>query len=239
MQAESLRAARDIVADEPMLLGAAVSDSLSEAARRSRQSGDVPTAEACEFRLSILRRFRELGLHEGYLELAIGALVNAKTPEEHRKAIRESPELAEESTLSFISRRIADSVNDASAKGMYELAEMLIKAREITGPEKETEPVDTTEAVNAFVHHFVNEPDPVAQRRLLEERPALLQLPLTMIVASMFEPFIALARTRLDFVTLRQLLLRQALFFRCQKVGCAQAFQELERGATWSELTKT
>ena len=114
MQSGTLRQARDIVAEEPLLLGVQVSNFLSEAAKRLRQTGDVHEAEACEFRLSILRTFREFGLQDGYLELAIDAITRAKTPEGHYRVLRETPELTEEATFTFISRRIKESVNDDS-----------------------------------------------------------------------------------------------------------------------------
>ena len=239
LQSETLREARDIVGAAPLLLGAEVSAYLSEAAKQSRQIGDVQMAGICEYRLNLLRIFREFGLQNGFFELSIEALVRAQNPAEHEAVMRNCPELREEAGRAFISQRISESkaVVDAAAVGKYTLAESLAAAKSFACPDGEVP--ETTEAVNTFIHGFIHERDATARRRLLEERPALLEEPQSLIVGSIFQPYIERARTRNDFVVLRELLLGQALFAQCRKVGIAGAFQELADGVIWNQLKQT
>jgi len=92
MQSSSLTVARDIVAANPSLLGSHVADYLSEAIKRLRQLGHVDTAQSCEFRLGLLRTFRELGVQEGFFELAINDLVRTQTPEDQRQVLSQYPD---------------------------------------------------------------------------------------------------------------------------------------------------
>ncbi len=103
MQSTSLAAARDIVAENSLLLGSHVADYLGEAAKRLRQLGEVDTARSCEVWLGMLRTFREHGVQDGYLELAIDDLLRAQTPEEHRRSLSQYPDLASEPATAYIS----------------------------------------------------------------------------------------------------------------------------------------
>lgn len=238
MQSESLRQARDIVMEDQSLLGSDAANWLDEMAKRCRQIGEVHYAEACEMWLGLLKVFRELGVQEGYLEEAIKALGHAQTAEDHRRVLRENPELASDAARDFISRQLgaARLTGDATAVTRYTMAETLIQVKQFDDPFPEFEGIDTTEAINTFLRGFVLEPDPSAQRQLLEARPELLQSPLCVLVGSMFQPYIEKARLSNNLATLRPLLLRQALFTRCQKIGVASAFRELANRAEWTEL---
>lgn len=253
MQSSGLAAARDIVTENPLLLGPHVADYLGEAVKRLRQLGDVEMAEKCEFWLGLLRTFREFGVQEGYLELAINKLVRAPTSEAERAVLREYPELTSESAAAYIKRRHRESVHvaDTETEGKYRLAWTLISAKSIGGLDTaDNEPPSAesisspdaqdsgmTDAVNTFLAGFILEPDIAAQRRLLESRPDLLQSPRSTIVSSMFQPYIQRARTSIQLVTLRNLLLRQALFARCQEVGVSHAYEELANGVKWKQLS--
>jgi hypothetical protein len=140
MQSNSLAEARDIVAGNPLLLGSHVTNYLSEAVKRLRQLGDVKHAQSCEFWLSLLRIVRELGVQEGYLELAINDLIRAQTPEDHRRILRQCPELAGESAAAYIKRRLGESVSvaDTDAESKYKFALSIISARSIEDSERET-----------------------------------------------------------------------------------------------------
>jgi hypothetical protein len=234
---KSLAEARDIVAGDPLLLGSHVADFLSEAVKRLRQIGNVELAKRCEFWLGLLRTFREFGVQEGYLELAINELVRAPTPEDDRRTLREYPELTSEAAEAFINRRLHESVDvaDTVAEGKYRLAWTLITASNING--SQTQDTGMNEAVNTFIAKFIQEPDVAAQRRLLESRPDLLQSPRSLFIGAMFQPDIERARASNQLVTLRDLLLRQALFARCQEVGVAQAFEELASEVKWKQLS--
>jgi hypothetical protein len=236
MQSNSLAAARDIVAGNPLLLGPHVADYLSEAVKRLRQLGHVDTAQSCEFWLGVLRTFRELGVQHGYLEFAIDDLIRAQTPEDHRRILRQYPELAGEAAAAYVKRRHRESISvaDTSAESKYEWAWSIISATNIK--DLETEDTGMDEAVDTFIGEFIQQPDSTAQRRFLEAHPDLFQPPRSLIVGAMFKPFIERARTANQLVTLRALLLRQALFARCQEVGVAQAFQEMAKGVKWKQL---
>ena len=67
MQSNSLAEARDLVDGNHLLLGSQVADFLSEAVKRLRQLGNVEEARSYEYRLGLLRTFREFGVREGYL----------------------------------------------------------------------------------------------------------------------------------------------------------------------------
>src|SRR3954462_15537515 len=137
MQSGDLAEARDTVADNPLLLGPDVADYLSEAIKRTRQLGDAEFAEKCEFWLELLRTFREFGVQDGYLELAIEQLVRAPSGEAERAALQQYPELASEAAAEFIQRRHRESVElaDTSAEGKYQLASILISSRRESDPE--------------------------------------------------------------------------------------------------------
>src|SRR5262249_39363851 len=124
MQAASLAEMRDVAAANPLLLGSYVADYLTEAAKRLRQLGETHTAESCEFRLDILRKFREFGVQEGYLELAIDELVRAQTPEQHQQVLTDYPELASEAAATYMKRRLNESVQmaDTGAQSRYRFA---------------------------------------------------------------------------------------------------------------------
>jgi hypothetical protein len=238
MQSESLRQARDIVIEDQLLLGSHVANWLDETAKRCRQIGEVHYAEACEVRLGLLKVFRELGVQEGYLEVAIKDLAHAQTAEDHRRILRENPELASDAARDFISRRLgaARLTGDATAVERYKMAGILVQVKEFEDTSAAVREIDTTEAVYTFLRGFILESDAGAQRELLEARPDLLQMPLCLIVGSMFQPYIEKARLSNNLATLRPLLLRQALFARCQKIGVASAFRELANRAEWTEL---
>lgn len=238
MQSESLRQARDIVMEDQLLLGSHVADWLGETAKRCRQIGEVHYAEACEVRLGLLKVFRELGVQEGYLEVAIKDLAQAQTAEDHRRVLRENPELASDAARDFISRRLgaARLTGDATAVARYAMAGTLIQVKQFDDSSPGLEGIDTTEAINTFLRGFILEPDPSTQRQLLEARPELLQSPLCVLVGSMFQPYVEEARLSNNLARLRPLLLRQALFIRCQKIGVASAFRELANRAEWTEL---
>jgi hypothetical protein len=230
MQSDDLRSARDTVAEDPLLLGSHVADWLAESAKRLRQTGNVQLAESVEFWLHVLRTFREFGTQDGYLELVVDELTRAKTAEEHRRILRENPGLDNDATLQFIVRRIAESlaVADSTAAAKYKMAGMNMRVKQFDEPEDLG--VDITEVVNTFIRGFIFESDPSAQRWLLETRPDLMQPPVSVIVDSIFQPYVEGARAANDLVKLRALMARQALFARCQKVGLARAFQELAAG---------
>jgi len=237
MQSDGLAEARDIVAGNPLLLGSHVADFLGEAVKRLRQLGHVEQAQSCEFSLGLLRTFREFGVQEGYLERAMDELMYAQTPEDHRRVLRQYPELAGETAAAYIKRRLHESVSvaDTDAEGKYRLVGTIVSTTSID--DSETDDARINEAVNTFVREFIHQPDFAAQQRLLESRPDLMQSPGSLIVGSMFQPFIERARAGNHLVTLRDLLLRQALFARCQEVGVAQAFEELAKGVKWKQLT--
>jgi hypothetical protein len=238
MQSLSLVEARDIVAGNPLLLGSHVANYLSEAVKRMRQLGEVDTARSCDVWLGMLRTFRELGVQEGYFELAIDALVRSQTPEHHQRVLLENPDLESERATEYIKRRHQESIKvaDTGAEGKYQWALSIISASEIKEPGEEDSCMD--EVVNTFIREFIQQPNRAAQRTFLEERPDLLQPRRSVIVGAMFQPFIERARARNELVTLRDMLLRQALFERCREAGVAQAFEELTNGVKWERLSR-
>jgi hypothetical protein len=239
MQSGSPREARDAVADTPVLLDPFFSDRLGEMANRLRQLGEVQSAEAVEHWQRVLQRFRELGLQEGYLEFVMDELFRATTGEQHTRILLENPDLRDPATSVFIARRAAESATsgDTIGEAKYVMAKAIIDSAQVSDLKTEGPALD--DVVNAFYSGFVREPDPVANRHLLEARPDLLELPTSLIVASMFQPEIAAAQAANDLVTLRSLLRRQRLFQRCQEVGIVRAFDELARGVRWPEPSST
>jgi hypothetical protein len=239
MQAGSSREARDVVAAAPWLTQPYFSDRLGAEATRQRQLGHTEQAESMERWQGVLKHFRELGLHEGYLELAIDELARTSIADDHRRILRENPELRDPATGAFMERRAAELAangNKASAT-RYAMARTYIDAAQVK--DLRTKSPDLDQAISAFVFGFVRTPDPAANRRLLEARPDLLRPPLNHIAGSMFQPDIAAAQSANDLVTLTALQRRQRLFQRCQEVGVEQAFDELAKGVRWPAPGRT
>jgi hypothetical protein len=239
MQSAGLREARDIVAANPRLTGSEVAAFLGEAINRTRQLGEVALAESCEHWLGLLRRFREFGVEAGYLEIVIDYLVRARDPQAHEQILRDHPQLKDAATLAYLERRAKESsdIADIGARNKYAFVHSIVQATGIA-PREPGQP-DPTEAIGVFATGFVREPDVAACRRLLEARPEMLLPPLAVLVGAMFDPFIERARARNALVDLRDLMLRQALFARCQEAGIEQAFAELAGGVLWKQLTGT
>jgi hypothetical protein len=237
MQSNGLREARDIVAANPRLTGLEVAAFLSEAIKRTRQLGEVVFAESCEHWLALLRRFREFGVEAGYLESVIDDLARARDAQAHGQVLRDHPELKDAATLAYLDRRAkeAGDVADVAARDKYRFVRSIVQTTEIVSLEPGQS--DPTEAISAFAAGFVQEADATACRRLLEAHAEMLRPPLAVLVGAMFGPFIERARALNALVSLRDLLLRQALFTRCQEVGIEQAFDELARGVPWKQLT--
>jgi hypothetical protein len=253
LQAPSLVAARDLALENPALLGAQVADYLSEAATRLRQIGGAEYARRCEFWLGILRTFRELGVQNGYFELAIDGLVGARTNQEHRDAMALHPDLKSEAATTYIERRRKESFEaaDLNAENRYRFAQTLLSPSEISdskaeivAPENLASEIFTPEieewatGLGLFFRDFVQETDRDRLRAYLEARPELLSDPGFMMARSMFKPIIERARDGHRIVALRDLLFRQALFDRCKEAGIGQAFQEMAQGVIWETLRR-
>ena len=237
MQSTGPGEARDIVAANPRLTGQEVATFLSEAIKRARQLGEVVTAESCEHWLALLRRFREFGVENGYLEIVINDVARARDAQALRLVMRDHPELKNAATLTYLDRRVKEAGNiaDVAARDKYRFVRSIVQTTEICGLEP-GQP-DPTELISAFETGFVREADGAACRRLLEAHADMLQPPLAVMVGAMFGPLIERARALNSLVALRDLLLRQALFARCREVGIEQAFDELARSVPWKQLT--
>jgi hypothetical protein len=240
MQAGSLRELRDVVAAAPVLLNPFFSDRLGEMANRLRQIGEVSMAEGVEFRQGLLRRFRERGLQEGFLELVINFLIHADTAEEHQRLLAEYPELTDPATSAFIVRRIEElsAAGDTLGVTQHVMAKALIASAEISDLEPKAS-ASLDGAVGAFYSGFVMNADPAVNRRAVEGHPELLKPPASLVLDSMFQPKISEAQAANDLVTMRALVLRRRLFQRCQEVGVDRAFAELAKGVRWPKAGQT
>ena len=239
MQSDGPREARDIVAANPRLTGPEVAAFLGEAIKRTRQNGEVGLAESCEHWLRLLRRFREFGVESGYLEIVIDQLARARGSQAHQQVLRDHPELKDPATLTYLERRAkaCGDIADIGARDKYRFVHSIVQASSIGEPDP-AQP-DPADAIGAFAAGFVQEPDVAACRRLLEAHPEMLQPSLAVLVGAMFEPYVERARALNALVTLRDLLLRQALFARCREAGIERAFDELAKGVPWKQLTGT
>ena len=239
LRSSSLREARDAVAAAPYLTHPYFSDQLGEQAKRRRELGDIPLADSMEHWQAVLQQFRELGLQEGYLEFVIDDLTRTRTADERRKILRENPDLRTPATSAYLHRRMAEAAapDQITVKARYATAMTYIDTAQAN--DLRTRAPDLDQAVSAFVYGFVRNPDPAANRRLLEARPDLLRPPMSVIGGSVFQPEIAAAQSANDLGALTALLRRQRLFLRCQEVGVDQAFDEFANNVRWPAPSRT
>ena len=235
MRSGSPREARDAVAAAPFLTDPFFSARLGQMADRLRQRGEVRYAESVEHWQGVLQRFRELGLQQAYLDFVIEDLSRAQTAEQHRRILRDNPDLRTPAATAYIRKRATESATalDMTAVAKYTMAAQIVGA--VGVKDLKTGGAGLDSAISAFIVDFVRNPDAATNRRMLEARPELLKRPLSLIAGSMFQSDIAAARAGNDLVRLTSLLRRQRLFQRCLEVGVAKAFEELARGERWPE----
>ena len=127
MQSGSAREARDVVLANPYLTDPYFSSWLDESAKQLRQQGNVQTAASVEHWERVLRRFRELGVQQGYLEYVVDALMGAQTQEQHVRIIGDNPDFRKQASVDYFKQRgaQAEARGDQNGIDRYKMAMVL------------------------------------------------------------------------------------------------------------------
>jgi hypothetical protein len=239
MQSASAREARDVVRAAPYLTDPYFSQELGRMAKALRQRGEVQTAVSVEHWQSVLQRFRELGIQQGYLEYVIDGLVGARSQEEHARIVADNPDFRAQASVDYFKQRGAEAQTRGDQYGMDRYRMAIVMAIVPIAGGQAAAPLDIDGAVNDFLGDFVYESDPAVNLRVLQRRPELLMPPLNVLVGGFLDRAIEEAQASNDLVTLRPLIRRQGLFRRCQEVGVDQAFDEYARGVSWPSPSRS